>query len=91
MDFFEELGEKIVNAGKYAGDKAKEAAELAKLNAKLTQEECKLRKAYYELGKFYYDNGDVETDRVEPYIAAITGKKASIESIREQIEAAKNK
>lgn len=91
MDVFDELGEKIVSTGKYAGEKAKEAAELAKLNGQLAKEEFELKKAYYELGRFYYDNGDVEADFVEPYIAAVSNKKASIESIRKQIEAAKNK
>lgn len=91
MDFFDELGEKIVSTGKYAGEKAKEAADVAKLNTQLAQEEYKLRKAYYELGKFYYENGDIEESYIEPYISAVRDKNAVIESIKEQIESIKNK
>lgn len=91
MDFFDELGEKLVATGKYAGEKAKEAADIAKLNAQLVQEEYKLRKACYELGKFYYENGDAESVGMEPYMAAVREKNAAIESLKEQIELMKNK
>lgn len=91
MDFFDELGEKLVSAGKYAGEKAKEVADVAKLNAQLAQEEHKFRKACYELGRFYYENGDPEAVDMEPYMAAVREKSAAIESLKEQIEAMKNK
>lgn len=91
MDFFDELGEKLVATGKYAGEKAKEAADIAKLNAQLAQEEYKLRKACYELGKFYYENGDAEAVGIEPYMSAVREKNAVIESLKEQIESMKNK
>ena len=91
MDFFDELGERIASTSRFAGEKAKIVADVAKLNAQLAQEEYRLRKAYYELGRFYYENGDEETDVIEPYIAAVTGSKDAIASIKEQIEEAKNK
>ncbi len=91
MDFINELGDKLVSAGKFAGEKAKEVADVAKLNAQLVQEEHKFRKACYELGKFYYENGDSEAVGMEPYMAAVREKSAAIDALKEQIEAMKNK
>lgn len=91
MDYFDEFGEKLVSAGRYAGDKVKEVADVARHNAQLVQEEHRFRKACYELGKFYYENSDADTAALQPYIAAVREKSAVIEELKKQIEEMKNK
>ena len=91
MDFFDDLGEKIVSTGKYAGEKAKEAADLAKLNTQLAQKQYRLDKAYAELGKFYYEHLDEEGVSAESHIAEVNELKSAVDSLKEQIKEIKNK
>ncbi len=62
MDFFNKIGETIVNAGKDATQKAKDLSGAAKLNLDIRSKEDFVEKQYAELGKIYYQAHQGESD-----------------------------
>lgn len=55
MDFFEKLGDTIVNVGKDVTQKAKDVSGIAKLKLDIKSKEEFIKEQYIELGKVYYE------------------------------------
>lgn len=87
---FEEIGKKISQTGKAAGDKAKQVSEIAKLNIKLASAEKEADELLLMLGKKAYEaskgNADSEFFGECEEIAA---KLDSVKEIKDQIHALK--
>lgn len=55
MEFFDKLGESLVNAGKDVSQKAKDVSEIAKLKLDIKSKEDYVSKKYEELGQAYFE------------------------------------
>ena len=53
MEFFEKLGDTIVNVGKDVTQKAKDVSGIAKLKLDIKSKEDFIKEQYIELGKIY--------------------------------------
>ena len=50
IEFFDDLGRKISQAGQSAVQKTKEMTDIVKLNSSIADEEKKIRNSYVEIG-----------------------------------------
>ena len=55
MDFFNKIGDSIVNATQEVGEKAKGMTDIAKLQYEMKSKEDFLNKQYQEIGKMFYE------------------------------------
>lgn len=65
MEFFDKLGETLVNAGKDVGQKAKDASEIAKLKLDIKAKEDYVKGKYAELGEKYFNQHKEDEDAEE--------------------------
>lgn len=90
MDW-EDLGQKIADAGKDVSGRMKKAADLVCLKQKLSNEERKLQTAYMEIGKLYYESHEGEIDeKFIPLFENAAAAAAAAADYKEQISQAKN-
>lgn len=97
MEFFDKLGESLVNAGKDVGQKAKDVSEIAKLKLDIKSKEDYVQKKYADLGMAYFkkykDDEDCE-DReqlflIQEALDEIERMKAEVLRIQGAIECPK--
>lgn len=55
MDFFEQLGKKLTDAGQNVAQQAKNIADVARLNSEMSAKERAITQLYTEIGHAYYD------------------------------------
>lgn len=88
------LKEKAASAAQLAAKKTKQVAAVAKANVSILAEEDKIKKAQQELGKLYYRDFAMEEEPDEaeylPWCEKITESRKMIETLRAQIEDARN-
>lgn len=90
MAFFDNLKEKLEEAGQAAAEKTKELAELTKLKASVANEEKKIKAAYLAIGKAYVEaNPDCDDDLFKEEVAAVIAANANIEALKKQMEEVK--
>ena len=91
MDFFEKIGETVVNVSKEATDKAKEFAELASLKSQIHTCEEVMKKNYQEIGKIYYDNfANSAEELFVKQVTAIKNAQEGKEALEAKIKEIKN-
>lgn len=86
MDFFDKLGDTLVNAGKDVSKKAKDLSGTAKLNMDIKSKEDFIQRQYTEIGRLYYEAHCKETDaEFAQQMAIITEAYDSISGMRDEI------
>ena len=87
MDFLDNLGKKLTNAGQSAAQKTKDVADIAKLTAEVSTEERKLNDCYVAIGKLYvslhHDDYESEFEKYFKFVKVYEGK---IEECKQQIK-----
>lgn len=85
MDFFEKLGDTIVNVGKDVTQKAKDVSGIAKLKLDIKSKEDFIREQYMELGKAYYERHKDVTVEEQARFDQIKEASEEIEKMKLQI------
>ncbi len=86
MDFFEQIGEKIMATGNELSQKAKEMSSVASLKNQIRDEENKIAKIYQAIGQKYYEaHKDDESDAFAEDFASIVAAQEGIKTLNEQI------
>ncbi len=85
MEFFEKLGDTILNAGKDVTQKAKDVSGIAKLKLDIRSKEDFIKEQYIHLGKAYYEKNKgtdvpekVQFERIEEALAEIAKMELQI-------------
>jgi len=92
MSFFNNLENKINQAGQTITNKASSIADSSKLNYQISAEERALADLYRQLGSTYYSYlGENPDERLKPLCESIGRKVEQIASLRQQDAAAKGK
>lgn len=87
MDFLDNLGKKLTNAGQSAVQKTKEVADITKLSAEVSTEERKLSDCYSAIGKLYVSlHHDDYEEEFEKYFKFVKEYEAKIEECKQQIK-----
>lgn len=87
MEFFDQLGDKVITKGKEITGKAKDIADIAGLKRQIASCEEKIRKNYIELGRLYYEkHGQTPEAEYDAFCWEIADAKESIEELQEQIK-----
>lgn len=90
MDFFDKVGETVVNTGKVISDKAKEMAAIANLKSQVNTCEEVIKKNYAEIGKRYYANNALDPEpEYEHQIKIIRNAQKTIDDLQKQIDSLK--
>lgn len=86
MDFFDKLGDTLVNAGRDVSQKAKDLSGTAKLNMDIKSREDFIQKQYAEIGRLYYEahRGEADAEFVQQ-MAIVTEAYDAIARMREEI------
>lgn len=87
MDFFYKIGDKVVEVGSAASDKAKMVAEIAKLNGKIREDEEDINRIYTKIGRTVYES-HLDPDaqhNFEDDFQEIEDKKKDIELSRDTV------
>ncbi len=85
MEFFEKLGDTIVNVGKDVTQKAKDVSGIAKLKLDIKSKEDFIKEQYIELGKVYYEMHKDEAAEDQARFDQITEALEEIERMKVQI------
>lgn len=86
MDFFDKLGDTLVNAGKDVSKKAKDLSGTAKLNMDIKSKEDFIQKQYTEIGRLYYEAHREEADaEFAPQMAIVTEAYDAIAKMRDEV------
>lgn len=86
IEFFDDLGRKISQAGQSAVQKTKEMTDIVKLNSSIAEEEKKIRNSYVEIGKLYVSlHGENHEPDFDKLIADIQEAEEKISDYRYQI------
>lgn len=86
MDFFDKLGDTLVNAGKDVSKKAKDLSGTAKLNMDIKSKEDFIQRQYTEIGRLYYEAHCKETDaEFAQQMAIVTEAYETIAQMRDEV------
>ena len=85
MEFFEKLGDTIVNVGKDVTQKAKDVSGIAKLKLDIKSKEDFIKEQYIELGKIYYEMHKDEPTEEQAHFGQIKEALEEIERMKLQI------
>ena len=85
MEFFEKLGDTIVNVGKDVTQKAKDVSGIAKLKLDIKSKEDFIKEQYIELGKIYYEMHKDEHTEEQAHFGQIKEALEEIERMKLQI------
>ena len=86
IDFFDDLGRKISQAGQSAVQKTKEMTDIVKLNSSIADEEKKIRNSYVEIGKLYVSlHGEEHEPDFDKLMADVHEAEEKINDYRKQI------
>ena len=86
MDFLDQLGKKISNAGKDVAQQANIFAETSRLNNFIAEKERQINQIYTAIGKKYYEqNWSNEDDPEEANMAQITAIRNEIAELQAHI------
>ena len=86
MSVFDQIGNKITNAGQETAAKAKNFAEATKLNSRIGDCEKQVSQLFLEIGKAYYENHAQDDNAEERQrIEQVRGLYGEIELYKEQI------
>ncbi len=90
MDFFENIGRKVAEAGREVSQQTKNMADVARLNSDISAEEKRILQTYSEIGEAYYENhrNDSMSEFAEK-LEKINNSFRKIEQLREQIKTIK--
>ena len=87
MDFFEQLGKRISDAGQNVAKKTKDFADTTQLNSAVSDKEKKINTLLLDLGKAYYaDHKDKPSIKYEEIVKQINDLYAKIEEDKEKIK-----
>ncbi len=87
MDFFDKLGDTIVEKGSRIADKAKETAEIVGLKSQITTCEEVIKKNYTEIGRLYYEKYHDEPDELfGKQCRAIENAQNGVAELRKRID-----
>ncbi|MDE7063759.1 MAG: zinc ribbon domain-containing protein [Lachnospiraceae bacterium] len=86
MDFFDKLGDTLINAGKDVSKKAKDLSGTAKLNMDIKSKEDFIQKQYTEIGRLYYEAHSKEADaEFAQQMAIVTEAYEAIAKMRDEV------
>lgn len=86
IEFFDDLGRKISQAGQSAVQKTKEMTDIVKLNSSIADEEKKIRNSYAEIGKLYVSlHGEEHEPDFDELMADVHEAEEKINDYRKQI------
>ncbi len=87
MDFFEQLGKKLTDAGQNVAQQTKNIADLARLNREISDKEQAIAQLYTAIGRAYYDRH--KDDCAAEELQMISEVSALYEEISQRQEAIK--
>lgn len=86
MEFFNKLGDTIVNATQEVGEKAKGMTDVAKLQYEMKTKEDFINKQYQEIGKLYYQNNRVSaSEEYKELFDEVDAAQTRISEIKDKI------
>lgn len=86
MDFFNKIGDSIVNAAQEVSGKAKDMTDIAKLQSECKAKEETLEKQYLAIGKkFYQENKDVIPEGYTSLFNDVEATTARVNAIKDEI------
>ena len=87
MNFFDQLGKKVTDAGKGVAQQTKNLTEIARLTSVIDTEEKLVAQSYAQIGKAYYENHKNDPSaECAPQIALVSKSLEKIAQWREQIQ-----
>ena len=87
MNFFDQLGKKVTDAGKGVAQQTKNLTEIARLTSVIDTEEKLVAQSYAQIGKAYYENHKNDPSaECAPQIALVNKSLEKIAQWREQIQ-----
>ena len=86
MDFFDNLGKKIADAGENVYQKGKNFADTQKANMDIKEEERRIEDLYAQIGRGFVNAHPTETEaEYSNYLSQIKAAQRHIEDLRENI------
>ncbi len=86
MDFFDDLGKKLSQAGQSAVQKTKGMADIVKLSAAISEEEKKINNGYAEIGKLYVSLHGAEAEpEFEELLKTIQDAEEKVKEYQSQL------
>lgn len=91
MDFFNEIGKKITDAGQKTIKKTRDMTDTIKYNSMISDEEKTIKTCYLKIGELYYKKFAVQADEeFKSLVDQITDAENKIEEYRKAIEELKD-
>ncbi len=86
MDFFDKLGDRLIEVGKEVSDRAKDVSDSTRMQYEIRKKKQELEDIYKQLGKKYYEDNK---DSADDQITAIRETLAEIEDMEVKVAAFK--
>lgn len=87
MDFFEQLGKRLTDAGQDVAQQTKNLADVTQLNSAISDKEKRISQLYLNIGQLYYEeHKDDSTAEHQETIGEINALYAEIAQNREKIK-----